>query len=258
MLQSLLAEAGISLPMLFLMMLLAFLTSVFHSVSGLAGALFLVILLTPMVGLKTAVPLVAVAVAISNVTRLWVFRKELVLPIFIPIIVTALPGMIIGAVMFVYMPVQVISICFAAFLLLSIPGRRMFEKKGVKVGYKGFYLVGPVYGLVGGVTMGAGLLLAPFFLGAGLVRGQIGAMTAAIGIVLNITKTIVFGASPLLNWPLFIIGILLGMCTMPGAWVGRWILQRTSVRVHTLLVEAIMAAGGLFFLIRAIFGFGAS
>ena len=253
MLQILLADAGISFPVLVLMMALAFLTAVFHSVSGLAGALLLVILLTPLVGLKTAVPIVAVAVAISNVTRLWVFHKELLIPIFTAILVTALPGMVIGALLFVYMPVQVIAICFAAFLLLSIPGRRMFEKRGVKIGRNGFFAVGPVYGLVSGVTMGAGLILAPFFLGAGMVRGQIVAMTAAIGIVLNVTKTIVFGASPLLNWQLFAIGVVLGVCTMPGAYVGRWILQRTSVRVHTLLVEGIMVAGGIFFLARAIY-----
>ncbi len=252
MLQSLLADAGISFPLLLLMMVLAFLTAVFHSVSGLAGALLLVILLTPMVGLKTAVPIVAVAVAISNITRLWVFRKDLLMPIFTAIMITALPGMIIGALMFVYMPVQIISILFSAFLLLSIPGRRIFEKRGIKVSRAGFLAVGPVYGLISGVTMGAGLILAPFFLGAGMVRGQIGAMTAAIGIILNLTKTVVFGASPLLNWQLLAIGVILGLCTMPGAYVGKWILQRTSVRVHTFLVEGIMAAGGIFFLARAI------
>ncbi|MGE3244764.1 MAG: TSUP family transporter [Beijerinckiaceae bacterium] len=254
MLQSLLADTGITLPMLLLMMALAFLTAVFHSVSGLAGALFLVILLTPMLGLKTAVPIVAVAVAISNVTRLWVFHKELNIPIFRAIMLTSLPAMFLGAVLFVYMSATVISVCFGLFLLLSIPGRRYFETRGYKAGPREFMMIGPVYGIVSGVTMGAGLLLAPFFLGAGLRRGEIGAMTAAIGIVLNITKTVVFGASPLLTGPLFLIGAILGICTMPGAYAGRWILQRTSIRVHTFLVEGIMIAGALFFLYRAITG----
>jgi len=106
--------------------------------------------------------------------------------------------------------------------------------------------------------MGAGLLLAPFFLGAGMVRGQIVAMTAAIGIALNLTKTIVFGSSPLLNAPLIGVGIILGLCTMPGAFVGKWILNRTSVRAHTLLVEGIMVAGAVFFFFRAIFATGGS
>lgn len=251
MLQTLLADAGISPLTMLIMALAAFGTAVFHSVSGLAGALFLVILLTPLLGLKIAVPIVAVAVFMSNLTRLWVFRKELLPEILKPLLLTAMPGMVIGAVGFVYMPARAISILFAVFLIVSIPGRRMVQGRGVKVGPKGFLALGPVYGLISGVTMGAGLILAPFFLGAGMVRGQIVAMTAAIGIVLNLTKTIVFGASPLLNLPLIMIGIILGLCTMPGAYIGRWILQRTSIRAHVFLVEGIMIAGAVFFLVRA-------
>lgn len=253
MIQQLLTDVGVTVPTLLFMMAAAFLTAVFHSVSGLAGALLLVIILTPIVGIKIAVPVVAVAVTISNLTRFWVFRKELRLPIFYAIMVTALPGMIIGAIAFVKLPVQALSVLFGAFLLLSIPGRRVFEHRKIKVQTKSFLAVGPVYGLISGVTMGAGLLLAPFFLGAGMVRGQIVAMTAAIGIALNLTKTIVFGASPLLNPPLIGVGIILGLCTMPGAYVGKWILNRTSVRVHTALVEGIMIAGAIFFFYRALF-----
>ncbi|MDP4594401.1 MAG: sulfite exporter TauE/SafE family protein [Beijerinckiaceae bacterium] len=253
MFQTMLADVGITIPVLLLMMAAAFLTAVFHSVSGLAGALFLVILLTPLLGLKVAVPLVAVAVTISNLTRFWVFHKELHVPIFSYIMITALPGMIIGAIMFVYMPVRAVLILFGTFLLISIPGRRMFEHRNIKVQPKGFLAVGPVYGLISGATMGAGLILAPFMLGAGLIRGQIVAMTAAIGIALNLTKIIVFGASPLLNWPLVGVGVILGLCTMPGAYAGKWILNRTSVRIHTFLVEGIMIGGAVFFFYRAFF-----
>ena len=253
MMQALLTNIGIDWPTLLIMMAAAFGTAVFHSVSGLAGALFLVILLTPLLGLKVAVPLVAVAVTISNLTRFWVFHKELHVPIFSYIMATALPGMIIGSIMFVFMPVRSVLILFGVFLLVSIPARRLFEHRNIKVQPRGFLAVGPIYGFIGGVTMGAGLILAPFFLGAGLVRGQIVAMTAAIGIVLNFTKTIVFGASPLLNWPLIGVGVILGLCTMPGAWLGKWILNRTSLRAHTFLVEGIMIGGAVFFFYRAFF-----
>ena len=256
MLQDLLTNIGIDLPTLLIMMIAAFGTAVFHSVSGLAGALFLVILLTPLLGLKVAVPLVAVAVTISNLTRFWVFHKELNVTIFTYIMITALPGMVIGAIMFVHMPVQTVLVLFGAFLVLSIPGRRMFEHRNIKVQPRGFLAVGPVYGIIGGVTMGAGLVLAPFFLGAGLVRGQIVAMTAAIGIALNLTKTIIFGTSPLLNLPLIGVGIILGLCTMPGAWAGKWTLARTSIRAHTFLVEGIMVGGAVFFFYRAFFVVG--
>ena len=234
------------------MMIAAFITAVFHSVSGLAGALLLVIILAPFLGVKLVVPLVAVTVIFSNITRLWVFRHELLVPIFIPIVATALPGMVIGSLIFVYLPVKTISILLGAFLALSIPGRRFMKNKDVKVGRVGFLTIGPIYGLISGVTMGAGLILAPFFLGAGMVGRQIVAMTAAIGITLNITKTIVFSTSPLMSFSLLGIGIIMGLCTIPGAYVGRSILNRTSIHVHTILIECVMLAGAVFFFSQAL------
>lgn len=252
MLQTIMAGVGIDATMLLVMLLAAFLTAVFHSVSGLAGALLLVIVLGPLLDLKTVVPLVAVAVIISNVTRLWVFRHELDRPIFLSIIITALPGMVAGAFIFIYLPVTTIALILGIFLAVSVPGRRFLKRRGVKVGRLGFALIGPIYGVISGVTMGAGLMLAPFFLGAGIVGGRIVAMTAALGITLNITKTIIFGASPLLNLPLLGVGVMMGLCTIPGAYVGRWILQKTSIRVHTLLTEMVMVAGAAFFFSQAL------
>jgi uncharacterized membrane protein YfcA len=245
-------DVGIEFTTLLFMLSAAFLSAVFHSVSGLAGALLLVITLSPILGIKTTVPLVAVAMIVSNVTRIWVFRRELFLPVFFSIIVTALPGMIVGAFIFVYMPVKVIALLLGIFLTVSVPGRRVLNKRGIKVGLLGFSVVGSVYGVVSGVAMGAGLVLAPFFLGAGMVGAQIAALTAILGVVLNITKTIVFGISPLLDFPLIGIGLIMGLCTMPGAFVGRWILQRTAIHIHTYLVEGVMLAGAVFFFSQAL------
>ena len=253
MLQSILVDIGVDSTNLITMALAAFITAAFHSVSGFGGALLLVIALAPILEIKTVIPLVAVAVIISNVTRLWVFRHELVTPIFISIIVTALPFMVIGALLFVYLPVKIILVMLGIFLAVSVPGRRLITKRGIKVGRLGFSAIGPVYGVISGVSMGAGLFLAPFFLGAGLAGAQLVAMTAALGITLNITKTIVFGASPLLNVTLIGVGIIMGLFTIPGAFVGRWLLQHTPIRIHIMLVEIVILVGAIFFFSRALY-----
>jgi uncharacterized protein len=252
MLHSIMADVGIDITILLFMVFAAFGTAVFHAVSGFAGALLLVIILAPVLGIKTAVPLVAVTVIISSITRLWVFRHELNIPIFTSLIITALPGMVIGALLFVYLPIKIIALLLGGFLVISVPGRRLMKNQGIKIGRLGFAAIGPVYGVISGTTMGAGLLLAPFFLGAGLVGGQIVAMTAALGITLNITKTIIFGASPLLSLPLIGVGLIMGLCTIPGAYTGRWILKMTPIRIHTILMEAVILVGALFFISQAI------
>ena len=176
------------------------------------------------------------------------------LVIFVPLIITALPGMVVGALIFVYLPVKTIALLFAIFMIVSVPGRRILQHRGIAFGRAGFAAIGPFYGIVGGVTTGAGLLLAPFFLGAGIVGGQISAMTAALGVTLNITRVTIFGASPLLDLPLVGVGLMLGLCTIPGAYVGRWILHRTPIRVHTILVEGVILAGAVFFFYQAFSG----
>ena len=248
-------EVGISLTTFILMLLAAFIASLFHTVSGFAGALIMVISLAPILGIKTVVPVVAVSALINNITRLWVFRRDLVKPIFFSLIVTALPGMVIGAFIFVYLSVQTIALVLGIFMILSVPGRRLLKNRGVQVGRWGFAAIGPAYGVIAGVTMGAGLMLAPFFLGAGLVGSQIIAITGAIGVTLNMTKVIVFGASPLLNFPLICVGLILGLCTIPAAYAGRWILQRTPIRVHTILVEVVILAGAAFFFSQGLSGY---
>jgi len=250
----LLDGTNISPTMFGFMILSAFVSAIYQSVSGLAGALLLVIILSPFLGIKVAVPLVAVSTFVSNIARYWVFRHQFNLPVFLSIIVTALPGMIIGALAFVALPVQTLAFLIGLFLLASIPGRRFMTNKGIVVGRLGFSAVGGIYGLVGGVTMGAGLILAPFFLGAGITGGQIVALTSLLGTALNFTKIVVFGASPLLTIELLIIGLIIGLIAAPGAYIGRWILKSTSVRAHTLLVEGIMGAGAAFFFWQAFTG----
>ncbi|MEM7045790.1 MAG: hypothetical protein AAF543_23520 [Pseudomonadota bacterium] len=44
------------------------------------------------------------------------------------------------------------------------------------------------------------------------------------------------------------IGAGLGLRTIPGHYLGRLILQRTPVRIHTLFLEAFMLVGALYFI----------
>jgi uncharacterized membrane protein YfcA len=112
------------------------------------------------------------------------------------------------------------------------------------------------YGLISGSTFGAGLMLAPFLLGAGLAGEQLVGTVAALGFGLNIIKAAVFGFSPLLNQALLMKGIVIGLFTIPGAYTGRWIVRRTPIRVHTRLMEVFILCGAAYFIWKAAEGFG--
>ena len=231
-----------------LVALAAFSTALFHSVAGFAGALLLSVLLAPLIGIRAVVPVVAFAMIISNINRIFLFRDAIDWKAYRAIMVTGLPGIIAGAIVYLYLPVKAIAIVMGCFLLISIPLRRVFKKRNYKVGYRGLSAVGVVYGPISGTVFGGGMILGPFFLGAGIVGQSLVGVVAALGLTLNITKSIVFGAGSLLDQELISLGVLVGVCTIPGGMLGKWIVKNTDIEVHTVIVETLMFAGGCYFL----------
>ena len=237
---------------LVLVALAAFSTALFHSVAGFAGALLLSVLLAPLIGIRAVVPVVAFAMIISNINRIFLFRDAIDWKAYRAIMMTGLPGIIAGAIVYLYLPVKAIAIVMGCFLLISIPLRRVFKKRNYKVGYRGLSAVGVVYGLISGTVFGGGMILGPFFLGAGIVGQSLVGVVAALGLTLNITKSIVFGAGNLLDGELISLGVLVGVCTIPGGMLGKWIVKNTDIEVHTVIVETLMFAGGCYFIYQGL------
>lgn len=230
----------------------AFATACFHTIGGFGGVLMLSICVAPILGVKTAIPVVAVAGMISNVTRASLFRKHISVSVAFAVLIAAIPGIIVGAWAYSRMSSQVVAAVLGVFLLASVPLRRDFARREIGVSAPGLSAAGAVFGIAGGFVVGAGLILAPFLLGAGLIGESLVGTVAIIGFTLNLTKAAVFSSTTVLTPALTALGIAIGLVSIPGVWCGRWILINTSIRLHTLLVEALIIAGGLYFLWQAL------
>lgn len=234
----------------------AFGTAVFHSVGGFAGGLLLAICLAPIIGVKETVPVTSIAMIVSNLTRVWVFRHAVDWRAFAAVFATALPFIVVSAMIYIALPVSVVALLLGGFLVISVPLRRYMKKHDFIVGPRGLALAAVPYGLIAGSTFGAGMMLAPFLMGAGLGGEVLVGTVAALGFGLNIVKSAVFGLSPLLDDALFFKGVLIGLCTIPGAFTGRWIVRNTPLRIHSLLMEALILCGAMYFLWVAAGQFG--
>jgi uncharacterized membrane protein YfcA len=131
---------------------------------------------------------------------------------------------------------------------VSTPLRIILNKLKVKVSLKGLALAAIPYGLLSGSTFGAGLILAPFTLGAGITKERLVALVGALALGLNLSKTIVFGNSPLLGQELLILGLAIGCFTLPGPFIGRWILKHTDVSIHNRFMDVFVFLASLYFL----------
>jgi len=238
---------------LILVALAAFGTALFHSVAGFAGALLLSVCLAPLIGVRAVVPVVAFAMIISNSNRILLFRRHINWRAYRAIMLTGLPAIVFGAVVYLFLSVNAIAFVLGFFLWLSIPLRRVFKKRNYNVGYGGLSAVGIVYGVISGTVFGGGIILGPFLLGAGIVGEGLVGIVAALGLTLNITKSIVFGVGDLLNQELISLSIVVGLCTIPGGMLGKWIVRQFQVEVHTLIVEVLMCAGGCYFIYQGLF-----
>lgn len=248
MLSALDSMPDLSVLAIFLIAIAAFATACFHAIGGFGGVLMLSICLAPILGVKTTIPVVAVAGMISNVTRATLFRKHINVAAATSVLVTAIPGIVVGAWLYSRMSGQIVALVLGLFLLASVPLRRNFARREIVVDRAGLAGSGAIFGIAGGFVVGAGLILAPFLLGAGLIGEAMVGTVAIIGFILNMTKTVVFGSTAVLTLPLIALGIAIGLVSVPGVWCGRWILANTSIRLHTLLIECLIIAGGCYFL----------
>jgi len=231
----------------------AFATALFHSVAGFAGALLLSVCLAPLIGVKEVVPVVALAMIISNTNRTLLFRRQINWRAYTAVMMTAFPGIVFGAVVYLYLSVKAIAMVLGCFLLISIPLRRILNKRNFNVGLRGLSAAGIGYGLISGTVFGGGMILGPFFLGAGIVGEGLVGLVAALGLTLNVTKTLVFGAGELLDTRLISLGLVVGICTIPGGLLGKLIVSNSKVHVHTSVVETLMFAGGCYFIYQGMF-----
>lgn len=234
----------------------AYLSAVFHSVAVFGGGLILSIVLAPVIGIKAVVPVIAVSLLISHTSRVWAFRRGFTWTVYRDLMTTAFPGLIVGAVIYSYLPASGIAFLMGVFLIWMIPMRRLMKRRNVSVGKRSIMGIGVPFGILGGSTVGAGLILAPFMLAVGLAGEALMGTMAAVALTVNATKAAVFGGFSVLDPGLAVAGLMVGLCTVPGNLTGRWIVRRTAIRVHILVVESVILVGGCYFIFAAGEGWG--
>jgi len=134
-----------------------------------------------------------------------------------------------------------------------VPLRRLLARAGWRLGPRGVAAAGAGFGLVNGAMTGAGLLLISTLMAAGMQGAALIATDAIVSVAMGFAKVALFGGVARLDAQLAAAGLLIGIATVPGAFVARWLMAHIPLRVHTLLMEAVVLIGGAGFLWRAFF-----
>jgi uncharacterized membrane protein YfcA len=241
---------------LLLLASIAFAAAVISGMSGMGGGLIVSIVITPLIGVQALVPTISLAMLMAHVARVWVYRHDVRWREAALVIAVAVPTAIAGSSFYAALTSEAIGAVIGVFLLLSVPARRYLQKRSFRLNAPGLLACSAGFGFVSGTTLGGGLLIIPVLMSAGLLGMHLIATDAVIGLSVLIAKTTTYGQFSLLDARLTLFGVLIGLCMIPGTYVASWLVRRTGIRLHTLLMEAVIVIGGLGFLWRAVTGSG--
>lgn len=231
--------------------LAAFAGALVSGLGGFGGSFIIVIALTPVVGAKAVIPLIAVYAICANLSRVYVYRSTIAWIPAIQFSLASLPGIFLGAQFLKHVPEHLFLGFMGAFLILILPIRRYLKRTAFEPGFKTVLGLGFFFGVLSGTAAGSGMLVIAFFNSIGLSGPILLGTDAVIGLVNALTRSGTFFGLGLLDQDLILLGLFMGGITIPGTWVASRLVHRMGTRVHNHLIESLIAVSGLIFLMKA-------
>jgi uncharacterized membrane protein YfcA len=230
----------------------ALVTSIVGGVAGYGTGLLMPLVLVPLIGAQAVVPVLGVAAIFNNLSRIAVFRKEIVWRHVWPITLAAVPFCYLGAAFYSELSGPGAAILIGAALILLVPARRLLNRFKRGLSRPAVYGVGGLFGLVTGGVPGGGIILISLLMSLGVTGGAVVGSDAMISVMVGLVKIGTFqsyGQLPSSSWAL---AIMIGVAGIPGAFLAKWISDRLSVNVHTGIMDAMVVAGGSVLIARGL------
>ena len=232
----------------------AFLGSIVGGVSGYGVGLILPPVLAPMVGVAKVIPVMAVGMALTNLSRVVAYRREVVWQRTLQLLLLGLPASFLGAWAYTMLTGRAIAVLLGVFLVIVVPLRRWLKTRKFVLGPFGLTIAGGLHGVLAGAMSGSGLLQIAALMAAGVEGGGLIGTDATVSCITNVVKIVMFTRAGLLDPALIAIGLMIGVVSFPGAFLARAILRRLPIKLHTAMMDALVILGGLSFLWRGIRG----
>jgi hypothetical protein len=220
------------------------------AVAGIGVGLVLLPVLVLYLGIKSAIPILALALVAAATSRVAIYRREVDRRVAAWSILGALPSTAAGAYLFTLAPPVLLTRLLGLLLLGILVGRRLHLRPLPMRRPVAFLPLGIAIGIVSGLASGVGPLLAPFYLSYGLRKGAYVGTVGAMALSMQLTKLAVFGGADLLTPRVLAYGLFLMPLTVLGTLLGKRLMLRISERVFVLLIEGVMLFGGVALLLR--------
>lgn len=232
----------------------AFAGALVSGLGGFGGSFIIVIVLTPVVGAKAVIPLIAVYAICANISRVFIYWRTIAWQPAIQFTLASLPGIYLGARFLKEIPETVFLGFLGTVLILILPVRRFLKRTSFQPGIKTIVGLGLAFGFMSGTAAGSGMLVIAFFNSIGLSGPLLLGTDAVIGLANALSRSGTFYSMGLLDQRLILLGLFMGLITFPGTWVASRLVRLMGTKAHDQLIEALIAISGCVFIVNAIFG----
>jgi len=223
-------------------------------VSGIVGTGSSIMLLPVLVyqfGPKQAVPIMAIAAVMANLSRIIVWWREVDWRATAAYSITAVPAAVLGARTLLALPSHIVDIAIGAFLIGMIPARRWLAAHNITLPLWAMMVVGAFAGFLTGIVASTGPMTVPIFMTFGLVKGALLGTEAAGSLLVYIAKSLTFRRFDAMPLDVFLNGLIAGSSLFAGAFVAKRFVLELDPDSFRLMMDAMMLVAGSFILWNA-------
>lgn len=224
--------------------------STLAAVTGFGGAAVLLPALVAIFGVRAAIPILTVAQLIGNASRVWFNRRELNWRVVAWFAAGGIPMALLGGYLLASAPLGGLTRLLGAFLLLVVVWRHVRPRLSRQFPTPAFAAIGAGSGFLSALLGSVGPLMAPFFLAYGLVKGAYIGTEALSAVVMHVAKLVAYGQTALLTGHNLAAGLALGPVMILGSFTGKQIVDLLPEKVFVAMIEAVLVAAGVLFLVR--------
>jgi uncharacterized protein len=244
----------ITLAQLVLIAVTALAASVLGGVAGYGTGALMPLVLVPIVGAEPVVPIISLSALFTNTSRVAAFRHLVDMRRALIVLVAAVPTCALGAWGYTRLSGSGALIAIGAMLIASVPLRRSMRRRGLKLSNRGLAITAFGWGPLAGGTVGAGIILLPLLMAAGLEGAAVVATDAVISIGIGLSKFATFALAGVVTVKVVTVALLIGCVAFPGAFLSRLLVKRLPLHLHTALLDAVVMAGGAVMIFNALMG----
>ena len=212
---------------------------------GFGASIMLMPVLMLAFGPLEAVPIMAIAGMMANLSRVVVWWREVDWRANAYYCATGIPAAALGARTLLILDARVVEGILGAMFLGMIPARQWLFARGLRIKAWHLALVGAGIGYLSGMVASTGPINTPFFLAYGLTKGAYLSTEALGSMAIGITKAIVFQRFNALPLEMVGRGLIVGATLMIGSRLAKGFVIRLDANQFRLLMDCLLAAAGL-------------